>query len=795
MKDKDKTKAQLIAELEEIRRLVSEFENSKATHDKAEEKHAERERRGPELMKSLPQIICEIDEKGFLTYINDFAFKSFGYTKKDFDEGLLALQMLAAEDRKRAASNIKRIMNGKRNSGSNEYTAQKKDGTTFPVMIYSVPVIRENKAVGLQSIIVDITKRKKAEEALKEEAVRRRILVEQSRDGIVVLDQNGKVFEANQRYADMLGYSPEEVRQLHLWDWDTQYTPEQLQEMLRTVDSKGDHFETRHRRKDGTYYDVEISTNGAVCGGQKLVFCVCRDISERKRAEEQLHESEERFRTVIENFPDGVFVHDMEGRFILVNEAACKNSGYTQDELLGMTVADIDAESVVRSDREKLWLRLQQSDFKRIETFNKRKDGSKYPVEVHINAITLKGMPAILAVSRDVTERKQAGEEKARLEKQLRRSQKLETIGTLAGGIAHDFNNILTPIIGYADLALSELPATDPLVDYLSVILKAANRAKDLVRQILTFSRQIEKERKPLNVQVLIKEALRLLRLSIPSTIKISQHIDNSCDRVFADPAQIHQVIVNLCTNAFQAMEEKGGVLTIELTQLKIDASTAKIYPNLSENVYVRLTVCDTGIGMDESTIDRIFEPFFTTKSVDKGTGLGLSVVHGIVRSHYGDIVVHSEPGQGSKFHVYLPVIKNAVDIDYKDAAAVLRGNESILVVDDEELVASVVKTMLRGLGYTVEVSNCGVEALKSFDRKPTGYDLVITDLTMPEITGLDLAKHIHTFHPDLPVILMTGYGEKLTSDIQKHYGIREVIGKPIEIRDLAAAIRKGLDK
>jgi two-component system cell cycle sensor histidine kinase/response regulator CckA len=327
------------------------------------------------------------------------------------------------------------------------------------------------------------------------------------------------------------------------------------------------------------------------------------------------------------------------------------------------------------------------------------------------------------------------------------------------------------------------------------VILKAANRAKDLVRQILTFSRQIEKERKPLNVQVLIKEALRLLRLSIPSTIKISQHIDNSCDRVFADPAQIHQVIVNLCTNAFQAMEEKGGVLTIELTQLKIDASTAKIYPNLSENVYVRLTVCDTGIGMDESTIDRIFEPFFTTKSVDKGTGLGLSVVHGIVRSHYGDIVVHSEPGQGSKFHVYLPVIKNAVDIDYKDAAAVLRGNESILVVDDEELVASVVKTMLRGLGYTVEVSNCGVEALKSFDRKPTGYDLVITDLTMPEITGLDLAKHIHTFHPDLPVILMTGYGEKLTSDIQKHYGIREVIGKPIEIRDLAAAIRKGLDK
>jgi PAS domain S-box-containing protein len=263
MKDKDKTKAQLIAELKEIRRLVSEFEKPKAIQDKVEEKHGEREQRGPELMKSLPQIICETDEKGVLTYINDFAFKSFGYTKKDFNEGLLALQMLAVEDRKRAASNMKRIMNEKRNRGSNEYTALRKDGTTFPVMIYSAPVIRKNKAVGLQSIIVDITERKKAEEALKEEAVQRRILVEQSRDGIVVLDQNGKVFEANQRYADMLGYSPEEVRQLHLWDWDTQHTPEQLQEMLRTVDSKGDHFETRHRRKDGTYYDVEISKYSA----------------------------------------------------------------------------------------------------------------------------------------------------------------------------------------------------------------------------------------------------------------------------------------------------------------------------------------------------------------------------------------------------------------------------------------------------------------------------------------------------------------------------------------------------
>ncbi|MBN2322852.1 MAG: PAS domain S-box protein [Spirochaetes bacterium] len=795
MKDRDKTKTQLIAELQTMRRLVSESEKSRAGEEKSKDKPTERDQQGLELIKSLPQIVCETDENGVLTYINDYALKAYGYTKRDFNKGLTALQMLVPQDHKRAASNMKEIMRGKQKSGGNEYTALKKDGTTFPIMIYSAPLIRENRVTGLQSIIVDITDRKKAEEELKEEAVRRRILVEQSRDGIVVLDENGKVYEANQRYAEMLGYSPEEVLQLHLWDWDTHFPPEELKEMLRKVDEKGDHFETRHRRKDGSYYDVEISTNGAVCGGQKLVFCVCRDISDRKRAEERLRESEERFRVVIENFPDSVFVHDTEGRFIMVNDALCKNTGYSQEEMYKMTVADIDAESVARGDREKLWLRLQQSGFVRIETTNKRKDGSKYPVEVHLNAITLKGKAVILGVARDSTERKRAAEEKAKLEKQLRRSQRLETVGTLAGGIAHDFNNILTPIIGYSDLALSEMPADDHLVDYLEAILKGANRAKDLVKQILTFSRQIEKDRKPLTVQHLIKEALKLLRPSIPSTIEIRQHIDDSCGKVFADPGQIQQIIVNLCTNAFHAMEEKGGVLAIELTQVTVDEATAKIYSNLSENEYVRLTVRDSGIGMDESTIDRIFEPFFTTKSVDKGSGLGLSVVHGIVRSHLGEIIVQSEPKKGSTFHVYLPVIKKAVETGGNGTKPVLRGDESILVVDDEKLVLSVIKTILAGLGYSVEAHNCGVDALKSFDRKPAGYDLVITDLTMPGTTGLELAKHIHTTHPDLPVILMTGYGEKLNTDIQKHYNIREVIGKPISMSDLAAAVRTVLDE
>jgi PAS domain S-box-containing protein len=398
-------------------------------------------------------------------------------------------------------------------------------------------------------------------------------------------------------------------------------------------------------------------------------------------------------------------------------------------------------------------------------------------------------------VNQDITDRKRDEEERAKLETQLRRSQKLETIGTLAGGIAHDFNNILTPIMGYADMALTSLPPSNPLVDDLGQILKGAIRAKELVEQILTFSRQLETERKPLNLHLIVKEAIKLLRPSIPATIDIRQRIDASCDKVMADAAQMHQVIVNLCTNAYQAMEDNGGTLTVELKQVSVDAATSKIHSNLKEAEYVRLTVHDTGPGMNERTMERIFEPFFTTKAVNKGTGMGLSVVHGIIRKHGGDIIVYSEPGKGSAFHVYLPTVKAELEIEKKISTVIPGGNEFILIVDDERAVANVLMKMLQRLGYTVDVYNSSIEALKVIRRQADKYDLMISDLTMPDMTGLELAQQLQKIRADMPVILMTGYGDNLTEDVHVSHGIQKVVAKPIDLRELATAIRQVIKK
>jgi len=352
----------------------------------------------------------------------------------------------------------------------------------------------------------------------------------------------------------------------------------------------------------------------------------------------------------------------------------------------------------------------------------------------------------------------------------------------------------LTPIIGFADMAISSLPSSDPLLEDLEHILTGANRAKELVEQILLFSRQVEKERKPLSIQIIIKEVVKLLRPSIPSTIEIRQRIDTSCEKVLADPSQIHQVIVNLCTNSFQAMENNGGILTIELKQVEVDADTAKARPNLYEKEYVVLSVSDTGIGMENAIIDRIFEPFFTTKAVDKGTGMGLSVVHGIVRSHSGDIHVYSEKGKGSVFHVYLPVVNSQIEIVKKEVDTIQIGQESILVVDDDELIAVMVKKMLEKLGYKIDICKTSIEALKTFRQKPEKYDLLISDLTMPDMTGLDLAKQIQNIRSEFPIIIITGYGDSLAIETRKKYGIKEVVNKPIILRNFASVIRSVID-
>jgi signal transduction histidine kinase/ActR/RegA family two-component response regulator len=384
----------------------------------------------------------------------------------------------------------------------------------------------------------------------------------------------------------------------------------------------------------------------------------------------------------------------------------------------------------------------------------------------------------------------------AKYERQLQQVLKIQAIGTLAGGIAHDFNNILFPIVGYTELTMDEVSQDSVAHKNLEEILKAANRAKDLVQQILTFSRQSDQERKPVKVQYIIKEAIRLLRASIPASIEIIFQIDEHCGPIKGDATQIHQVIMNLCTNAYQAMQEKGGKLEIKLTEVDIGYEETIEKIGMQPGKHVQLSVTDEGCGMDQSVLDRIFEPYYTTKEQGKGTGLGLSVIHGIVKNHGGDITVSSTPGNGTNFKVYLPMI-DEVDIAIRPEpnTAAVTGNERILLVDDEEQIVAMEQKMLENLGYQVTARTDSTEALEVFAKQPQDFDLVITDMTMPHMTGDQLAQKLLDIKPSLPVILCTGFNEVITEDKALSLGIQRFVMKPVVKNELATTIRTVLDK
>jgi signal transduction histidine kinase/ActR/RegA family two-component response regulator len=385
--------------------------------------------------------------------------------------------------------------------------------------------------------------------------------------------------------------------------------------------------------------------------------------------------------------------------------------------------------------------------------------------------------------------------EREELEKQLFQLQKMETIGTLAGGIAHDFNNILTPILGYTDMALEELPAESNLRFDLEQINNAAHRGKDLVQQVLTFSREVDFENKPIQLQPIVTEALNLIRASFPPGVEISQQYDQKIGSVLANPTHIHQIMMNLCTNANHAMMKTGGILKVKLDAAKIDQKTADKIPNLKKGEYIRLTISDTGHGMDLKTKERIFEPFFTRKEVGSGSGLGLSVVHGIVNNYGGAIVVDSTPGKGTTFMIYLPKYGDDTSESGKSDKKPLKGDEYILFVDDEPEITFMGKKMLENLGYKVSISSNSTSALEEFKKEPDRYSLLVTDQSMPDISGTELAAMMKEIRPELKVIIITGYSENLSDAILFQSGVSEVILKPMKLDDFSKVIRRVLDK
>ena len=386
--------------------------------------------------------------------------------------------------------------------------------------------------------------------------------------------------------------------------------------------------------------------------------------------------------------------------------------------------------------------------------------------------------------------------ELAKYERQLQQVLKIQAIGTLAGGIAHDFNNILFPIVGYTELTMDEVSEDSVAHKNLEEILKAAHRAKNLVQQILTFSRQSDQERKPIKVQNIITETLRLLRASIPASIEIIHKIQDDCGHIMGDPTQIHQVIMNLCTNAYQAMQDKGGKLEVILTEIDVGYEEMIDKVGMQPGKHLRLLVKDEGCGMEASVLDRIFEPYYTTKEQGKGTGLGLSVIHGIVKNHRGDITVKSTPGKGTIFQVYLPLIEDVdPDVEFESTDGAIKGEERILLVDDEEQIVAMEQQMLENLGYRVTARTDSMEALRVFADHPHNFDLVITDMTMPQMSGDQLAQKMLDIQPKIPVILCTGFNEIITEEKALAMGIQKFVMKPVIKNVLATTIRTVLDQ
>jgi PAS domain S-box-containing protein len=510
------------------------------------------------------------------------------------------------------------------------------------------------------------------------------------------------------------------------------------------------------------------------------------EIEERKQAEESLRKSEEKYRNLFENLYDVYYRTDDKGIITLLSPSVERYSGYTPDELIGQNMKNIYA--LPHKREEFLSILIKDGYVDNFETQLKCKDNSV--IWVSINSKLLKdekgNFIGVEGTARDVTYHKE-------LEGQIRQTQKMDSIGTLAGGIAHDFNNILGIILGNTELALEDVPEWNPARLHLKEVRTASLRAKDVVRQLLSFARKTKLEKKPINISPIVKESLHLLRSSIPTSIEIRENIPGDVDTILADPTQINQVLINLCTNADHAMPD-GGIISVTLKNVEIDEDAAAQHPELKPGGYVNLAVSDTGKGISRQEIDRIFDPYYTTKEVGRGTGMGLAVVHGIVKGHNSIIEVKSEPGKGTTFNIFFPVVEKEAVVETETHETLPTGDERILFIDDEASIARLGRQRLERLGYKVEATTNPIEALDLFRLQPDKFDLVITDLTMPKMTGDKLVKEILNIRPDIPIILCTGFSEKIDEKIAKEIGAADYLEKPLDKRDFAFKVREVLN-
>jgi len=620
-------------------------------------------------------------------------------------------------------------------------------------------------------------------------------VIENVEELAIAADTNGRIVYANAASLRFCGYKKEELVGLAIDDiFDfTTIQRSQITDCLEEETAKN--FEAIAIRKDKSLFPVHISVSPLRSEtAARGVAIISTNISERNRSRKALIDSHVRFLTVLDSIDADIYVADMNSyEILLVNKHMRENFG---ENLVGQTCYEVfrnetgpcsncTNEQLVDSNGKPAGPSVWEG--KNIIT-------GKWHINYDRAIKWVDGRLVRLQIATDITRIKDLEKESLRIQAQLQQAQKMEAIGTLAGGIAHDFNNILSAVIGYTEIVLGDVAKGTSQHRNLQEVLKAGNRARDLVNQILMFSRQTEKELKPVLINQIVIETLKLLRASLPTTIRIEPDL-RSNSAVLADPIQIHQVMMNLCTNAAHAMREKGGQLRIELSDTDLGGSFIERHPYLSAGTYIKLRVSDTGHGMGKKIVDRIFDPFFTTKERGEGTGMGLAVVLGIVKSHGGTINVDSTIDEGSSFDVYLPIIEHEADADIRPKVIMPTGTEHVLFVDDEKSLVDLGFQILQRLGYEVTTRTSSVEALELFMVQPDKFDLVITDMTMPNMTGDELAAKLMKIRADIPVILCTGYSERISRDKAREIGLKEFVLKPIIMSDMAITVRKVLDE
>jgi len=745
-------------------------------------------------VENANDIVYAVSPEGLFTYVSPNWLEFMG-EPADAAIGNSFKYYVHPEDVHLCQEFLDKVLTSGQKQSSVEYRVKHTDGSWHWHVSNGSPMRdMDGNITGYVGIARDVTEQKQTENALRESEEKFSKAFQSAPLLMTITSvEDGRFLDVNDAFVLLTGYS----RKTAIGSRSTEIGFAQIDERDRMVDilkteGRVRNLELKVRRADGSQMVCLYSTEILNLNGQERLLSTAIDITDQKQSEKAILESEERYRKLVNTAPYGIQLTDKEGKIVFSNPAHHKIQGYADGELIGKYIWELMADDQHRLKAKSFYQKLIKERPLPEVYFNRdlTKDGREIDVQVNWDYIlNAEGeVEGIISIISDITKQRA-------LELSIQQAQKMESIGNLAGGIAHDFNNILFPIIGMSEILIEDLPPDSPERENVEQIYRAGQRGSDLVKQILAFSRQSEHKMIPTRLQNILEEVIKLSRSTIPAYIEIDQEVQQNCGMVLADPSQILQIGMNIITNAYHAVEGAGGKISIALCQKEVEGQDS-IDKNLSAGNYAVISVSDTGHGISKELIGKIFDPYFTTKEQGKGTGLGLAVAYGIVKEHRGDIKVYSEIGKGSTFDIYLPLMKkHNLAESIPVAEGHIGGNERILLVDDEESVASLVKQMLERMGYKVTSRLHSVEALEAFRASPSSYDLVITDMSMPIIPGDTLARKIRSIRPGVPVIVCTGFSERIYEDNFEQMGIDGLLMKPIMKSKLAKTVRKVLDK